>query len=113
MLFRSSQRYADWLIEAGYALNRQKPTPVPGPVTLLYEVQEGLDNRRRDIANTEKGVTDLLVKHGVIEADHDLIVRELRLIWNRKVKGVRVTIVPHRVHEIQTESANVGADNRR
>src|SRR6185312_16286504 len=42
-----SQRYADWLQEAGWALKSQRPDPVRGPVTLLYEVQEGKDNRRR------------------------------------------------------------------
>lgn len=87
-----SQRYADWIAEAGYALKSQRARPVPGPVTLLYEVQEGKDNRRRDIANLEKGCTDLLVYYGIIEADHDLIVREIRMIWNRDVQGVRVTI---------------------
>jgi Holliday junction resolvase RusA-like endonuclease len=87
-----SQRYCDWLAEAGYALKSQRPKAVPGPVTLLYEVQEGKDNRRRDIGNLEKGITDLLVTYGVIEADHDKIVREIRLIWNRDVVGVRVTV---------------------
>lgn len=89
-----SQRYADWVVEAGYALKSQRPIPVPGPVRLLYEVQEGHDKRRRDLANTEKGVTDLLVQYGVIEGDHGQIVRELRMVWNREVKGVRVTISP-------------------
>jgi crossover junction endodeoxyribonuclease RusA len=87
-----SQRYCDWLAEAGYALKSQRPRPVPGPVTLLYEVQEGKDNRRRDIGNLEKGLTDLLVTYGVIEADHDRVVREIRLIWNKDVEGVRVTV---------------------
>jgi Holliday junction resolvase RusA-like endonuclease len=87
-----SQRYADWLAEAGYALKSQRPQTVLGPVTLLYEVQEGKDNRRRDIGNLEKGCTDLLVYYGIIEADHDLIVREIRMIWNKDVVGVRVTI---------------------
>lgn len=87
-----SQRYADWLAEAGYALKSQRPKPVPGPVTLLYEVQEGKDNRRRDLANLEKGISDLLVTYGVIEADHDLIVREIRMVWNKDVVGVRVSV---------------------
>jgi Holliday junction resolvase RusA-like endonuclease len=87
-----SQRYADWLAEAGYALKSQRAKTVLGPVTLLYEVQEGKDNRRRDIGNLEKGCTDLLVEYGVIEADHDRIVREIRLVWNKDVQGVRVTV---------------------
>lgn len=89
-----SQRYATWKQEAGWELNRQRPVRVKGPVELLYEVQDGKDNRRRDICNLEKGVTDLLVTHGVIEADHDLIVREVRMKWAKDVVGVRVTIIP-------------------
>jgi crossover junction endodeoxyribonuclease RusA len=89
-----SQRYADWILEAGYALNVQRPKPVSGPVKILYEFEEGRDNRRRDAFNLEKGVTDLLVSHGVIEADHDLILRDGRVTWNREVRGVRVTIEP-------------------
>jgi Holliday junction resolvase RusA-like endonuclease len=88
-----SQRYADWVVEAGYALKCQKPRPVPGPVKLIYEVQDGKDGRRRDLANLEKGVTDLLVDHGVIEADHDLIVREISMRWVKSIQGVKVTIV--------------------
>lgn len=98
-----SQRYADWVIEAGWALKSQRVIPVRGPVTLMYEVQDGKDNRRRDIANLEKGCTDLLVEYGIIEADHDLIVRELSMVWNREVEGVRVTIVPHRVPTLASQ----------
>jgi Holliday junction resolvase RusA-like endonuclease len=91
---QDSQRYATWKLEAGWELQRQRPAPVKGPVELLYEVQDGKDNRRRDLCNLEKGVTDLLVTHGVIEADHDLIVREVRMKWAKDVVGVRVTISP-------------------
>ena len=94
-----SQRYADWIVEAGYALKCQKPRPVLGPVKLIYDVQDGKDGRRRDLANLEKGVTDLLVTYGVIEADHDLIVREISMRWDRSITGVKITIVPHRVPE--------------
>lgn len=99
-----SQRYADWIAEAGYSLRAQRPKTILGPVTLLYEVQEGKDGRRRDLGNLEKGVTDLLVDHGVIEADHDRIVREIRLIWNKDVVGVRVTIASTQAEELR----NVG-----
>jgi Holliday junction resolvase RusA-like endonuclease len=66
---------------------------------IFYEIQEGKDNRRRDLVNLEKGCTDLLVEYGIIEADHDLILREVRMVWNRQIEGVRVTISPvsHRV----------------
>jgi Holliday junction resolvase RusA-like endonuclease len=89
-----SQRYCDWILEAGYVLNRQKPIPVKGPFKITYELQEGHDNRRRDAFNFEKGVTDLLVTHGVVEADNDLFLRDGRVTWNKEVQGVRVTIEP-------------------
>lgn len=87
-----SQRYADWLLEAGWAIKSQRIAPVPGPVKLLFEVQEGHDKRKRDISNLIKGPEDLLVSHGIIEADDGSIVREIALKWNADVKGVRITI---------------------
>jgi Holliday junction resolvase RusA-like endonuclease len=87
-----SQKYADWIIEAGYALNRQSPPNIIGPVMLSYLVQEGRDKRKRDVGNYEKAATDLLVKHGVIQADDHTIVREIRLKWSDQVIGVQITI---------------------
>lgn len=89
-----SQRYADWIAEAGYALRSQRAPQIKGQVHLSYLLQEGLDKRRRDLGNFEKGVTDLLVSHGVIEADDGRIVREITLRWSKMVQGIRVTIVP-------------------
>lgn len=100
-----SQRYADWIIEAGYALKSQRVIPVRGPVKLAYEVQDGRDGRRRDIGNLEKGCTDLLVEYGIIEADHDKIVRGISMEWNKSVEGVRVTI--HRVPEASQGNAEI------
>ena len=97
-----SQRYCDWLLEAGYALNRQKPLPIKGQFKITYELQEGQDKRERDAFNFEKGVTDLLVSHGVIEGDSGKYLRDGRVTWNSEVQGVRVTIEPlfNRVPEI-------------
>lgn len=89
-----SERYAAWLQEAGYALMVQRPPKIKGPVRLSYEVQDGTDGRHRDLGNLEKGPTDLLVAHGVIEDDNNTIVREINLRWCRDVNGIRVTIIP-------------------
>lgn len=89
-----SQRYCDWLLEAGYALNRQKPIPIKGQFKITYELQEGQDNRARDAFNFEKGVTDLLVTHGVIEGDSGKYLRDGRVTWNDQIEGVKVTIEP-------------------
>lgn len=103
-----SQKYDTWIQEAGWELARQRPLKHAGPVILSFEFQEGQDNRKRDISNLVKAPEDLLVKHGVIEADDGSIVRGIELKWSNEVKGVRVTIKP----ETRTESANVGATGR-
>jgi hypothetical protein len=104
-----SQKYCDWIVEAGYRLNRQKPTPIKGQVSIRYDLQEAEDQWLRDCFNFEKGVTDLLVTHGIIEADHRKILRGGEVWWNPDVEGVRVTITPicvNRVPPTQTENAN-------
>jgi crossover junction endodeoxyribonuclease RusA len=105
-----SQRYCDWLLEAGYALNRQKPDPIKGQFKITYELQEGHDKRERDAFNFEKGISDLLVAHGIIEGDSGKYLRDGRVTWNSEVEGVRITIEPlfNRVPETKTpENANV------
>lgn len=96
-----SQKYEDWRQEAGHLLNRQNPPAIQGPVKLSYAFQDGRDKRKRDCGNYEKGVTDLLVSHGVIQADDNTIVRGINLEWDYNVKGVQITIetVIHRVPE--------------
>jgi len=45
------------------------------------------------VGNLEKAATDLLVEHGIIEADDNSVVREIRLKWS-DIEGMRVTITP-------------------
>ena len=87
-----SQRYADWHQEAGYALMVQRPQRVKGPVVLSCLVQEGRDARKRDITNLIKAPEDLLVEHGIIEADDSSIVREVKMKWSKDVQGIQITI---------------------
>ncbi len=89
-----SQKYADWITEAGWELTRQRPAKVAGQVNLIFEFQEGRDKRKRDVTNLIKAPEDLLVKHGVIEADDGSIVRKVEASWNAEVEGVRITIHP-------------------
>jgi crossover junction endodeoxyribonuclease RusA len=102
-----TQNYEDWIHEAGWELKRQRPLKVAGPVQLLYEFQEASDRRKRDLGNLEKATTDLLVSHGIIEADDNTIVRGIRLKWDAEVKGVRITVekCSHRVPESQKGDA--------
>jgi len=89
-----SQRYADWIVEAGYALKCQRPLPITGQYQITYAFQEGQDKRERDAFNLEKGVTDLLVSHGVVAGDSNKYLRRGVVEWDKSVIGVRVTIEP-------------------
>ena len=97
--FRSS-KYDEWLQLAGHLLNRQRPHKFKGAVILCFLFQDGKDNRKRDVTNLIKAPEDLLVKHGVIEADDNTIVKGVEAYWADTVEGVQVTIFQyHRVPE--------------
>lgn len=87
-----SQKYAEWILEAGWELTRQRPAKCVGPVCLSFEFQDGRDKRKRDVTNLLKAPEDLLVKHGIIEADDQTIVRKVNAAWSHEVQGVRITI---------------------
>ena len=55
-----SQKYDDWINEAGWELQRQRPSKHDGPVALSFEFQDGRDKRMRDISNLIKAPEDLL-----------------------------------------------------
>lgn len=89
-----SSKYDQWATEAGWELLRQRPSKVAGPVSLTFEFQSGKDKRKRDITNLLKAPEDLLVKHGIIEADDNTIVQSISANWNAEVTGVRIAITP-------------------
>jgi|SRR5581483_9591382 len=86
-----TQRYDTWIHEAGAEIMRQRPSKVAGPVVLMFEFGNPY-KRKRDISNLIKAPEDLLVKHGIIEADDDTIVQEIRAKWSPDVEGVKVTV---------------------
>lgn len=111
-----SQKYDEWIIEAGWELKRQRPPKFVGPVDLCFHFQE---NRKpklpRDVTNLIKAPEDLLVKHGIIQADDNSIVRSVCAFWADTATGVEVTIfsVNHRVPEAShKENANERAVHR-
>ncbi len=89
-----SSKYDQWATEAGWELLRQRPAKAIGPVSLIFEFEAGKDKRKRDITNLLKAPEDLLVKHGIIEADDNTIVQSISANWNAEVTGVRVAIKP-------------------
>ncbi len=90
-----SERYREWANAAGWALQAQRPGGLKGPVDLTFAFEER-SNRKRDLGNLEKAVTDLLVTHQVIDADDHTVVRRIALAWNPHVQGCRVCITPAR-----------------
>lgn len=88
-----SQKYAEWILEAGWELTRQRPAKVTGPVVLSFWFQNNRDKRKRDITNLLKAPEDLLVKHGIIEADDGSIVVAVHAAWSDLIEGVKIEIV--------------------
>lgn len=86
-----SRQYKAWRDEAGKALMSQRPAMIfKAPVEMTLKLGRP-DNRRRDLANYEKAVSDLLVDAGVL-ADDSLIER-LVMEWSQGVRGVQIEIV--------------------
>ncbi|MBB3997223.1 RusA family crossover junction endodeoxyribonuclease [Aureimonas pseudogalii] len=86
-----SPRYRAWRDEAGWRVAAQKPARIFGPVNIRIDLVAP-DNRLRDAANYEKGVTDLLVKHGVIEGDDHRFVRRVSIGWEDSGEPCTITI---------------------
>src|SRR6266403_4493395 len=84
-----SQKYDSWIQEAGNEILRQRPLKVAGQVSLTFEFQDGRDKRKRDVTNLIKAPEDLLVSHGLIEADDQSIVRRISASWNPEIQGAR------------------------
>lgn len=86
-----SAEYRAWRDEAGWALKAAHVTPFQGRVALTIELVNP-NKVRRDCTNYTKAVEDLLVAHGVIEADDFRIVRSVTASWLDAGEPCRVTI---------------------
>jgi Holliday junction resolvase RusA-like endonuclease len=86
--------YDAWIAEALECVRRQNPASTDGPY-LLTIIARRPDKRRRDIANLEKPLSDLLVKAGVVRDDCDAAA--IHLAWSPLPPGpatVSITITP-------------------
>lgn len=83
-----SPRYATWFRAAGNELSLQRPGRIEGKYSLevLVERKSG----RRDIDNTIKSLSDLLVEHQVVEDDS--LAQRVTIEWSDTARGVWVTI---------------------
>lgn len=91
--------YRAWIKEAGWRLLQQRPIKIKGPVELEFWFAEPKDGRTMDLSNRLKAVEDLLVTHRVIEADHNKIVRSIKLQWS-DIEGCAVQIVSIAAQEV-------------
>lgn len=88
-----STRYRVWKEAAGKALMIQRPKAVKGPVELSISLCPP-SKRPFDLDNRIKATVDLLVMHGLIEADDSRIVQKLTVGLHDGPPGARITIIP-------------------
>ena len=86
-----SESYRQWRDIAGWQLVGQKPQRHVGPVSILIELRAP-DKRRRDADNYIKAPLDLLVSHGIIEADDNQTVRQVSAAWVESGEPCSITI---------------------
>lgn len=88
---RKSPKYTAWLIEAGQIAKHHRAHAIVGKYKLhLAAVRP--DNRKRDIDNLIKGVSDLLVSCGLVRDDSDCEMVSAR--WVTTGEGVTVRVEP-------------------
>jgi crossover junction endodeoxyribonuclease RusA len=80
--------YHAWINEAGWLLKAANLQRF-GNAPVMIEIQ-AKENRRRDLGNYEKPITDLLVSLQIINDDRNAIVRKIVMTWGKHT-CVRVT----------------------
>jgi Holliday junction resolvase RusA-like endonuclease len=88
-----TKRYLTWIQAAGWAVKEQRPAKIAGPYCLWLYCNRP-DKRRRDLANLEKAISDLLVSHGIVEDDS--LCAELHLYWAGTGRDCVVNVEPAR-----------------
>ncbi len=86
-----TRRYLDWITEASISLNQQHVPEIAPPYSIDYAVGRP-DKRKRDVANLEKALSDLLVSQGVLVDDSQ--INDNRQRWADDVEAgmVRCTV---------------------
>lgn len=88
-----SAHYRAWTLEAATVIRSQLPGrhTIDGPYHLMIKATRP-DNRRRDLGNLEKPLSDALVTAGVIADDSNCQI--LHLFWaDGTVKGGAVEVI--------------------
>lgn len=87
----ASEEYVAWKRAAGWEIKSQRPHCAIGPVEVSITLEER--TRRMDLDNRIKALLDLIVEHGIIEGDHNKIVRKITAQWGAVI-GAHVEISP-------------------
>lgn len=85
-----SQAYLTWINAAGWLIQAQRPGRIAG----RYEITISVGATRKDLANLEKALGDILQTHGVIENDRLAHRITIGRDPDLKPRTVRVTIRP-------------------
>lgn len=88
-----TKKYLAWIKLAGWTVIKLgRAHKIQGKINVSYAVARVKDNRRRDVANYEKPLSDFIVSHGFIEDDS--LIQKAEIFWSDDVKdGVQVTIM--------------------
>lgn len=81
-------RYQTWLRAAGNEINRQKPGRIAGWYDLTIEIAE---TAKLDLGNVEKALSDLLVRHGIV--DDDAKAADIRLTRSAALSAREMNVV--------------------
>lgn len=81
-----TRAYREWIIESGWRLQQQRPSRIIGK----YEIEIRVARCHRDLGNCEKSISDLLVRHAII--DDDKWCERIVLSWQSEDAGVNVIV---------------------
>lgn len=85
-----SEIYAKWAETAGWTLLAQKPGRIVGRYRMTIQVARPAAHIRADVCNREKAVSDLLVKHRILQDDS--LAERVTIEWSDAIQGVRVFV---------------------
>lgn len=90
---KKSKRYREWIVEAGWVLNRQKGEMPPEPITYPVSIDITVGKAGFDLDAPVKATFDALQRAGVIENDN--LVHRFTCAWDTSgdVVGVQCDIM--------------------
>ena len=85
-----TKQYTEWLDEAGWRLQEQRPGRIAGRYAIEIAIPRPTGDRKVDLGNREKAVSDLLVRQRVL-ADDSLSER-IVLVWGAPGSEAKITL---------------------